>query len=67
MPKEIATLTFPNDPIGILPDGKLNFVKADDPPFHPNVVDEEEAKTNPRINEPSICIGWLMLTPGKRP
>jgi hypothetical protein len=31
---------FPNDSIGILPNGKLNIVNADDPPFRPIVVDE---------------------------
>jgi hypothetical protein len=37
---KINTCTLPNDPIGILPDGSLNVVKADDPPFHPNIVDD---------------------------
>jgi hypothetical protein len=40
MPK-INARTFPNDPIGILPDGSLNVVKFDDPPFRPIIIDEE--------------------------
>jgi hypothetical protein len=40
MPKIIAS-TLPNDPIGILPNGSLNVVKAGDPAFRPIVVDDE--------------------------
>ena len=28
-------------PPGLMPDGKLNRVKADDPPFEPEIVDDE--------------------------
>jgi hypothetical protein len=34
-------ITFPKDPIGILPDGRLNVVNIDDPPFRPILVDDE--------------------------
>lgn len=30
----------PNEPIGMLPDGTLNVVKIDDPPFKPTVYDD---------------------------
>jgi hypothetical protein len=40
MPK-INASTLPKDPIGILPDGSLNVVKAGDPAFRPSVVDDE--------------------------
>jgi hypothetical protein len=64
MPKEITTSTFPNDPIGILPNGKLNVVNADDPPFHPNVVDEEGniveiGEDEPANKRATISIGWF--------
>jgi hypothetical protein len=39
--KRITTSTFPDDPIGILPDGTINIVKVDDPPFKPKVYDSE--------------------------
>ena len=41
MSKRIATSTFPDDPIGILPGGTINVVKASDPPFKPKVYDSE--------------------------
>jgi hypothetical protein len=39
--KRIAIDTFHDEPIGILPDGTINFVKVDDPPFEPKVCDSE--------------------------
>ena len=44
-PKKIAvaesagTMTDDDWPIGLLPDGSLNIVDPDDPPFEPTVVD----------------------------
>lgn len=35
-----AVSTLEDHPIGMLPGGKLNVVKADDPPFEPEIVDE---------------------------
>ena len=37
--KRISTL--PNEPIGLLPDGSINFVSIDDPPFRPLVLNEQ--------------------------
>jgi hypothetical protein len=38
---KINASTLPKDPIGILPNGSLNVVKAGDPAFRPIVVDDE--------------------------
>lgn len=35
-----AVSTLEDWPIGMLPGGKLNIVKRDDPPFEPEIVDE---------------------------
>lgn len=39
--KSKGTMTDDNSGIGILPDGSLNIVNADDPPFKPRVFDED--------------------------
>jgi len=31
--------TLPNEPIGVLPDGSINVVKMNDPPFQPEILD----------------------------
>lgn len=36
-----ATSTLEDYPPGMLPDGKLNVVKADDPPFEPVIVEDD--------------------------
>lgn len=36
-----ATSTLEDYPPGLLPDGKLNTVRADDPPFEPEIVDDD--------------------------
>ncbi len=35
-----STRELPNEPIGMLPDGTLNIINIDDPPFEPLIVDE---------------------------
>lgn len=39
-----ATSTLEDYPPGLLPGGKLNIVQADDPPFEPEIVDDEDAE-----------------------
>jgi hypothetical protein len=34
-------------PPGLMPDGKLNTVKADDPPFEPEIVDDDGDELEP--------------------
>lgn len=40
-PDKIDTSTLEDAPIGLLSDGKVNIVKADDPPFRPTIVDDD--------------------------
>lgn len=40
-PKKVDTSTLEDWPPGMLPDGKLHTVKRDDPPFEPEIVDDE--------------------------
>ena len=40
-PKKIDTSTLEDAPIGVLDDGEINFVKKDDPPFKPKIVDDD--------------------------
>jgi hypothetical protein len=40
MTNSTYTPELPNEPIGMLPDGTLNIVKIDDPPFTPLIVDD---------------------------
>jgi hypothetical protein len=42
--RKLAMSTLPDEPIGILPDGTLNVVKIDDPPFEPMVYDDRGAR-----------------------
>jgi hypothetical protein len=42
-PRKPKMSTLPDEPIGILPDGTLNVIKIDDPPFQPKVVDDRGA------------------------
>jgi hypothetical protein len=41
MLKNAAGCIVQNEPIGLLPDGTINIVKAGDPPFKPEVFDRE--------------------------
>lgn len=41
MAENITVSTFPNEPIGLLPGGPINLVKADDRPFRPEVYDRK--------------------------
>jgi hypothetical protein len=50
MPK-INTSTFPSDPIGILLNGKLSVVRAEDPPFRPQVIDDVGNVVEPDSDE----------------
>ena len=38
---KIGTMTDDESGIGMLPDGKLNVVDRDAPPFKPKIVDDE--------------------------
>lgn len=38
---QAAASTLEDHPIGMLPDGKLNIVQRDDPPFEPTIVDDD--------------------------
>jgi hypothetical protein len=38
-PKKVSTLE--DWPLGVLPDGSMNIVNKDDPPFKPTIVDED--------------------------
>jgi hypothetical protein len=40
MTNSASTSELPNEPIGMLPDGTLNVVKFDDPPFEPLIIDD---------------------------
>lgn len=52
MPKE---KTEPKEnqepPPGMLPDGKLNIVNADDPPYKPRIIGGEEAEEDAEEEE----------------
>jgi len=39
--KNSRAIGLANEPIGMLPDGTLNVVKIDDPPFEPRVYDDQ--------------------------
>jgi hypothetical protein len=39
--KNSRAIGLANEPIGILPNGTINVVKIDDPPFKPNVYDRQ--------------------------
>jgi hypothetical protein len=38
--KNSGAIGLANEPIGILPNGTINVVKIDDPPFEPTVYDD---------------------------
>ncbi len=38
---QAAASTLEDHPIGLLPDGKLNVVERDAPPFKPTIIDDE--------------------------
>ena len=40
MPKRFVYDAYYDHPIGMLPDGTINYVEADDPPFKPKVYND---------------------------
>lgn len=46
--------TLPNEPIGILPDGSINIVAVDDPPFQPTVLNNQGEPIDHALVEPEF-------------
>lgn len=42
--KLVEKATLEDGPLGMLPDGKLNIVQVDDPPFEPEIVDDDDGE-----------------------
>lgn len=42
--RQVNQATLEDSPLGMLPDGRLNVVEADAPPFEPEIVDDDEAE-----------------------
>jgi hypothetical protein len=41
LPGRVVYDAYHHHPIGMLPDGTINYVKADDPPFRPKVYNDQ--------------------------
>jgi hypothetical protein len=46
---KIQVSTLPTDPIGFLPDGTINIVSLDDPPFRPTIIDSQSEEPDPGV------------------
>lgn len=41
--RQVDQATLEDTPLGMLPDGKLNVIRKDDPPFEPKIVEDGDS------------------------